>query len=162
MLFSNNRLFSLWSAHTIALLGTNTGYVVLPLIALNVAGASVFQMGLLEAAESLAVMLFGIWIGRVPDSIGGKNSLILANVARAVALATIPLAFAVDTIQFWHIFVVVFAIGAGSLLYQSALSTIVVYEFPASQWVKVNSALEGSSSVTETVGPGLGGCLSKF
>lgn len=159
MPFSNKRLFILWSAHTIALVGTNTGYVVLPLIALNVAGASGFQMGLLEATESLAVMLFGIWMGRVPDSIGGRKALILANVTRAVALSTIPLAFVFGTVQFWHIFVVVFDIGAASLLYQSALSTMVVHEFRPSEWVKVNSALEGSSSVTETVGPGWGGLL---
>ena len=159
LIFSNRRILSLWSAHTIALIGTNTGFVVLPLIALNFAGASVFEMGILEAAESLAVMLFGIWMGRVPDAIGGRPSLIIANLLRALALVTIPIAFVLGTIEFWHIFCVVFLIGAGSLLYQSALSTMVVHEFNPSQWVKVNSAFEGSSSVTETFGPGIGGFL---
>lgn len=68
----NSHFFSLWSAHAIALIGTNTGFVILPLIALNITGASVLEMGILEAAESLAVMLFGIWMGRIPDSIGGE------------------------------------------------------------------------------------------
>lgn len=83
----------------------------------------------------------------------------LANLVRALALVTIPIVFLYGMLTFWHVFVVVFIVGAGSLLYESAMSTMVVREFASSRWVKINSALEGSSSVTETFGPGLGGFL---
>ncbi|MDO4631255.1 MAG: MFS transporter [Corynebacterium sp.] len=150
---------SLWSAHTIALVGTNTGLIVIPLLALNVTQASVFQMGLLGAAESLAVLLFGIYIGWFVDWLGGRNSMILANVLRAVALSTIPVAYFLGYLTFVQVFIVVFIIGVGTLLYEGAVSSSVVSEFPRSEWSKINSAMEGSSAVTEVAGPGVGGLL---
>ncbi|KQB86202.1 MFS transporter [Corynebacterium lowii] len=148
-----------WAAHTVSVLGTNTGLIVIPLLALNVAGASVFQMGLLEAAESLAVLFFGLFIGRVADEMGGDRSIIAANLLRALLLITIPVAYVLGSVSFIHIFLVVFALGAASLLYESAMSTIVVRRFPKKAWPQVNSAVEGSNSVTEVAGPGIGGLL---
>ncbi|MDO4928614.1 MAG: hypothetical protein Q3976_06080 [Corynebacterium sp.] len=64
---------NLWVAHTLAVMGTQSGVVIIPLIALQSTGASVFQMGVLEAAQSLAALCFGLLIGSVADFLGAKR-----------------------------------------------------------------------------------------
>lgn len=158
-MLKNSAFRTLWSAHTLALLGTNTSLVVIPLLALSVTGASVLQMGLLEASESLAVLLFGLFIGVFADRISGRSAMLIANIVRAIALLTIPAAYFFAELSFIHVFLVVFVIGAGSLLYQASLSKQVITTFPRKDWPAVNSLMEGSSSVTEVGGPGIGGVL---
>lgn len=85
--------------------------------------------------------------------------MLIANFARLLALISIPVAYFFYSLTFTHVFLVVFVVGAGTLLYQSALSKIVVTDFPQKNWQSINSYMEGSSSVTEVGGPGLGGLL---
>ncbi|PRA11980.1 hypothetical protein CQ015_08530 [Arthrobacter sp. MYb221] len=152
-MFKNESFRALWGAHTVALIGTNTSLVVIPLLALTITGATVFQMGLLEAAESLAVLLFGLFIGIYADRVGGRTAMLIANFLRAVALVSIPIAYFFFSLTFTHVFIAVFVVGAGTLLYQSALSKTVVTTFDRKSWPAVNSYMEGSSSVTEVGGP---------
>lgn len=157
-----SRFSALWSAHTITVAGTNTSLVVIPLLALEAVDAGVLQMSILEATESLAVLLFGLLIGVVADGLGGHRSLLLANAVRVAALLSLPIAFFCFTLTFVHIFAVVFLVGLGTLLYHSALSKTVVTEFPRSRWTRINAYLQGSDSVTEVAGPGIGGILVQW
>lgn len=150
---------ALWNVHTITVVGTNTSLVVIPLLAIEITNASVFQMSVLEATESLAVLLFGLFIGVVADVLGGYKSILVANILRALSLISIPIAYFVFQLTFTQVFIVVFLIGLGTLLYESALSKVIATKIPEDQWIRVNAYMEGSSSVTEVAGPGIGGLL---
>lgn len=153
---------ALWSAHTAAVVGTNTSLVVIPLLALETVGAGVLQMSILEATESLAVLLFGLFIGIAADGLGGHRAMLLAHAVRAAALLSLPVAYFWFTLTFVHVFVVVFVVGLGTLLYHSALSKSVVTQFPRNRWTRINAYLQGSDSVSEVAGPGLGGLLVQW
>lgn len=153
---------TLWSAHTITVVGTNTSLIVIPLLAIEVVNASVFQMSILEATESLAVLFLGLFIGILADLLGGHKSILVANTIRGISLLSIPIGYFYFSLTFIQVFIVVFLIGLGTLLYESAISKLIVTEIPENQWTRVNAYMEGSSSVTEVAGPGLGGLLVQF
>ncbi len=55
-------------------------------------GASAFQLGLLTVAQSIPALLLGLFVGVRVDRRRRRPLLILADLARATALASIPLA----------------------------------------------------------------------
>lgn len=153
---------NLWLGHSISLLGAQAGFVIVPLLALTVADASAFEMGLLEAAESLAVLLLGLVVGAFADRASAVTVMITANVTRITAMVTIPIAYVLGDVTFLHIFAVIFVVGACTLGYESALSSHIVHRFERHRLPTVNSFMEGSTAVTEISGPGVGGLLVQF
>src|ERR1700716_3541765 len=81
----------LWAGHTISRFGSEISQLAIPLTAALVLNASPVQMGLLgtfEFAPFLLLSLFaGVWVDRLPR----RMILIIADLGRAVLLASIPL-----------------------------------------------------------------------
>src|SRR4051794_5993391 len=57
----------LWAGDTISQLGTQVGFIALPLLAVTVLAADEFQMGLLATFETLAFLLIGLPAGAWGD-----------------------------------------------------------------------------------------------
>ncbi|QEV19097.1 MFS transporter [Streptomyces alboniger] len=150
---------SLWTAQTVSLFGTQASVVIIPLLALGTLDASAFEMGLLGSAESLAVLLLGLWVGMTADRYPRRSVMVTANILRLLLIGMIPVAYALDVLSIPLLFVTVFLVGALTLLYDSALSSHVVLTFDRRQLPKINSYMEGSTAVSEVAGPGLGGLL---
>ncbi|WP_030790501.1 MFS transporter [Streptomyces sp. NRRL S-920] len=150
---------SLWTAQTVSLFGTQASVVIIPLLALGTLDASAFEMGLLGSAESLAVLLLGLWVGMTADRYPRRSVMVTANILRLLLIGLIPVAYALDALSIPLLFVTVFLVGALTLLYDSALSSHVVLTFDRRQLPKINSYMEGSTAVSEVAGPGLGGLL---
>ena len=110
---------------------------------------------MLGMVEFLPFLLFslpaGVWVDRLR---GGRCSS-LADVLRAVALATVPLAYWLDALTIWQLYVVGFVVGIGTVFfdvaYQSYLPTLVERD----QLIDGNSKLEISRSAAQLGGPGL-------
>jgi MFS family permease len=150
---------NLWTAQTVSLFGTQASVVIIPLLALGALDASAFEMGLLGSAESLAVLLLGLWVGMTADRYPRRSVMVTANILRLLLIGMIPVAYALDVLSIPLLFVTVFLVGALSLLYDSALSSHMVLTFDRRQLPKINSYMEGSTAVSEVAGPGLGGLL---
>ena len=149
----------LWSAETVSQLGTQVSQLALPLAAILVLDASAFEVALLGALQFLPFMLFtlpaGVWVDRLPR----KPILVAGDLLRAVLLATVPVAYALDALTIWQLFAVAFGVGVGTVFfdvaYQSYLPALVRKE----QLVEGNSKLEVSRSAAFVAGPGLAGVL---
>ncbi|SOD62153.1 Major Facilitator Superfamily protein [Streptomyces zhaozhouensis] len=150
---------NLWTAQTVSLFGTQACVVIIPLLALETLDASAFEMGLLGSAESLAVLLLGLWIGVTADRYPRRSVMVTSNILRLLLIGLIPVAYVLDVLSIPLLFVAVFLVGALTLLYDSALSSHVVMTFDRRQLPKINSYMEGSTAVSEVAGPGLGGLL---
>ncbi|MFC9131621.1 MFS transporter [Streptomyces sp. NPDC057099] len=150
---------NLWTAQTVSLFGTQASVVIIPLLALETLDASAFEMGLLGSAESLAVLLLGLWVGMTADRYPRRSVMVTANIARLLLIGMIPVAYALDLLSIPLLFTTVFLVGALTLLYDSALSSHMVLTFDRRQLPKINSYMEGSTAVSEVAGPGLGGIL---
>nr|WP_239081130.1 MFS transporter [Streptomyces coelicoflavus] len=149
----------LWTGETISLAGTEITFMAMSIIAVTTLAATPWQMGVLEAAESAAVLLLGLSAGVWADRYERRRIMLGANLARSVLVLSIPVLFWLDLLSMAVLYVVVFLVGALSLLFDSAMSAYLPRLLPRSQLERANSWMEGSASVGMVAGPGLAGIL---
>ena len=84
----------LWTAETISVFGTQMTLLALPLIAATTLNVTPFEFGLLGAIEFLPFILLSLPAGVWVDRLRRRPILIAGDLVRAVALLSIPIAFA--------------------------------------------------------------------
>lgn len=150
----------LWAAQSISQLGDQITLLALPLVAVLTLDASAAQMGFLVAAELMPHLLFslfaGVWIERVQRR---RRLMILADIGRAVLLGSIPLAAALDMLNFPQLYVVGFCVGTFAVMFDISWSTLFVTVVPRRDVVDANSKLSLSRSLSFVVGPSVAGFL---
>jgi MFS family permease len=149
-----------WLGQTISLFGDQITYIALPLTAVLVLDASASEMGYLGAAALLPHLFFalpaGVWLERVARR---RQVMILADVGRAGLLASIPLAYAFDSLTFTQLYIVAFATGTLAVLFDISYSTLYVAVVERERYIEANSLLHGSRSFSYIAGPSVGGAL---
>jgi MFS family permease len=149
-----------WSAFAISLVGDQVSLVALPLTAVLVLDADAAAMGYLTAAGLVPNLLFALHAGALVDRRGKRRqTMIAADVARAVLVATIPLAYALDALTMTQLYVVAFLTGTLSLLFGVAYPTLFVALVPRERYIEANSVVHGSRAFSFMAGPSLGGIL---
>jgi MFS family permease len=156
-LWRHRDFLKLWAAETISVFGSQFTLLALPLVAVLVLDASAFAVSALFVVVTLPFILFSIPVGVWVDRMRRRPILIWADVARAAALATIPLAYVLDVLALPQLYVVAFAVGIGTVFfdvsYQSYLPSLVARD----RLVEGNSRLELSRSASLLAGPGTAG-----
>ncbi|MEU3730671.1 MFS transporter [Streptomyces sp. NPDC033538] len=149
----------LWAGQTVALLGSRITELALPVTAIVLLDAGPAQLGLLNSAQYLPVLCVTLFAGVLADRVRRRPLLITANLGRAAVLTAVPLLAWLGGLDIWALCAVAFATGVLTALfdvaYQAYLPSLVTRE----QLVEGNSKLQGSRSVAETAGQGLGGTL---
>lgn len=155
----DREFLKLWAGETISDFGDQITLLAIPLTAVIVLKASAFEMGLLAAVGAAPTALFslpvGVWVDRLPR----RRILIAANLGRAAALATVPLAFIVGAISMPQLYIVAFITGTLSVFfivaYQAYLPALVGRE----QLVDANGKMNASGSLAQLAGPSVAGVL---
>jgi MFS family permease len=151
---------SYWSAHTISLFGDQISLLALPLVGVLALDASAAQMGYLTAAGWLPYLLFALHAGAWVDRRGKRRAtMIAADVGRALLLASVPLAFAADALTLPQLYAVAFGVGALSVLFNVADTSLFVSIVARERYVAANSLLNGSRAFSFVAGPPLAGGL---
>ncbi len=149
----------LWSAETVSQVGTQVSQLALPLAAILVLDASAFEVALLGGIQFLPFLLFtlpaGVWVDRLPR----KPILVAGDLGRAVLLATVPVAYALDALTIWQLYAVAFGVGVGTVFFDVAYQSYLPALVRQDQLVEGNSKLEISRSGALIAGPGLAGAL---
>ena len=149
----------LWSAQSISQLGSQVSHLALPLVAVIALDASAFRVALLGTIEMLPFLLFALPAGVWVDRLARRPILVAADIGRALALGSVPLAAVVGHVTIWQLYAVGFVTGTLTVFfdvaYQSFLPSLVAKE----QLVEGNSKLELSRSGAQIAGPGLAGLL---
>src|SRR4051794_37349855 len=111
-LWQNRDFLKLWSAQTVSEFGSQISGLALPLVAVLVLQARAFEVAALSVVEFLPFLLFtlpaGVWVDRLPR----RPIMIVADVGRALALVSIPVAAALTQLTLPQLFVVGFVTGA--------------------------------------------------
>ena len=164
-LWPRNRLsrdpefLKLWAAQAISQLGTQVTLLALPLAAILVLDATATEVALLGAVEVLPFLLFtlpaGVWVDRLPR----RPILVVTDLARAVALASIPFAYALDGLTLPHLYVVAFTIGVLSVFFDVAYLAYLPSLVERRELGTANSKLEATRSAAQIAGPGAAGVL---
>jgi hypothetical protein len=149
----------LWLASTISQLGTQVTVLVVPLIALKLLHATTFQVGALGVAEFLPFILVGLQAGAILDRRERKPIMLLCDVARAAALAAVPVAWGLGKLHLWMLYVVVFVVGTATVFFDVSAQSITPDVVAVEDLGDANQTVAAAESVARTAGPGIGGLL---
>jgi len=149
-----------WAGQAISLSGDQITLIALPLIAVLVLHAGAAQMGYLGAAGLAPNLLFSLHAGALVDRRGRRRqTMIVADLGRAALIATIPLAYALDSLSLAHLYAVAFLTGTLSVFFFVSYNTLFVSIVPRGRYIEANSLLHGSRAFSFVSGPTLGGFL---
>jgi len=149
----------LWTAESISQFGTQVSLLALPLIAALILRVTPFEFGLLGTIEFLPFILIslpaGVWVDRLPR----RPILIVGDLGRAIALASIPVAFALGVLTIWQLYVVGFVTGCLTVFFDVAYQSYLPALVDRDDLVEGNSKLEISRSAAQLSGPGAAGLI---
>ena len=149
----------LWAGQSVSEVGAQLTRLALPTAAIVIFDASPVQVGILAASQTLPAVIFGVLAGVWVDRLRRRTVMIVCDLVRFVALASVPLAFALGILTLTHLYAIALVTGAATMVfnvaYQSYLPTLV----GRADLGEGNSKLIASRSVAEVIGPGLGGAL---
>jgi MFS family permease len=158
-LFRNRDFLKLWSAESISLFGTQVTLLALPIIAATTLNVTPFEFGMLATIEFLPFILLSLPAGVWVDRLRRRPILIAGNLVRAAALISIPIAFALDALTIWQLYVVGFINGCATVFFDVAYQSYLPSLVDRDQIVDGNAKLQTSYSAAQITGPGVAGVL---
>ncbi len=149
----------LWRANGISQLGTQVSILALPLAALLILHASALGVSLLRAFAVLPFVVFslpaGVWIDRVRR----RPLMIVSDLGRALAMASIPIAYWLGDLSMLQLYVVAAVVGALSVTFDVSYLSFLPGLVERERLGEANSKLLGTQSVATLAGPTLAGAL---
>ncbi|MFC0506051.1 MFS transporter [Micromonospora costi] len=146
-----------WTAGTTSLVGSAVGAVALPLTALTVLDASPFEMGLIAAASYAAWIVIGLPAGVIAQRLPLRGTQVGADLARAVAVASVPLAWWWGQLSVAHLVVTALVVSFANVLFDVANSTFLPSIVEREKLQSRNSLTSATHAATQLSGPSLGG-----
>jgi MFS family permease len=149
-----------WVGQTISVFGDQITALAIPLTAILALHASALEVGILTAMAWLPHLLFslltGVWIDRRAHR---RRNMIVADVLRAGALATIPIAWWLGALTMSQLLGVAFAVGALTVFFDLSSASFFVALVHRSQYVDANSKFSTTRSLSYIGGPTTAGFL---
>ena len=151
---------ALVSAEVISVLGTRMTYLALPWFVLVTTGSAT-KMTLVLAAEIAPMVVLGIPSGLLVHRIGARNTMLIADFARAPILASIPLLHALDLLSFPLLLGLVALLGCFMPPYFASQRTILpeLVGEDERRMSQGNSLIEGGAALAALLGPAIAGLL---
>jgi MFS family permease len=149
----------LWAAETVSQFGTEVTLLALPVVAVSMLAATPLQMGYLTALETLAFLVIGLPAGAWVDRWRRRRVLVVNDLVRAAALASVPVAWALGGLTLGQLFVVAAVTGTSTVFFDVAYQSYLPALVSRDQVVDGNGKLETSRAVAQVAGPGVAGAL---
>src|SRR6516162_871042 len=149
----------LWFGQVISLTGDWVLFVALPFYVYSLTG-STLATGIMFIVQTIPSIFFGSIAGVFVDRWDRKRTMIIANLAQAIAL--IPL-FIVHSQQWiWVVYIFAFVEALISQFFDPAKNAIIPNLVDEEQLLAANSLNSMSQELTRLIGPLLGGLLLGF
>ncbi len=158
-LLGHGDFLKLWSAQTVSQLGTQVSALALPLAAILVLDATAFQVALLGTLEFLPFLLLALPAGVWVDRLRRRPILIAADLGRAAALGSVPLAYFLGALTMGQLYAVALVAGALTVFFDVSYISYLTSLVARHRLVEGNAKLEVSRSAAQVAGPGLGGAV---
>jgi predicted MFS family arabinose efflux permease len=158
-LWRNRDFLKLWVGQTASQFGSQAGQVTLPLVAVVALGAEAGQLGELRAAQQIPVLLLSLFVGVWVDRWRVRTVMVLADLARALVLMAIPIAYLFGALGVPLLFAVAFVVGVFTVCFDVAYQASLVRLVDRDELARGASILESSRSLAQIGGPALGGSL---
>ena len=155
----NPHLARLLAATGISEFGTEISNLAMPLTAITVLHASIFEVAALTACMFLPTAAFGLFAGAWVDRARKRPLMIASDVVRAASLASIPLAWALGALTLVQLYAVTLIVATLNILFEVAKQSYVPAVVVRDQLGTANSQLQLAEQGAAVAGPGIGGIL---
>lgn len=147
----------LWLANLAGSVGQQFGTLALSVTAVTTLGASAFEVSVIAALGSTAYLVLGIPAGVWVDRWSKKRVLLAAEAARALAVASVPCAFALGVLSVAQVMVVAAVNGVADLFFGVAHTSVLPAVVSRERVSEASARLQTSDTTVRVVGPGLAG-----
>ncbi len=158
-LWDNADFVRLWAGQSISELGSQVSQLAIPIVAAIALHASPIVFSLLAVFGFLPFILFALPAGAWVDRMRRRRILIVGDGARALLLATIPLAYWLGVLTIWQLLVIQFVVGVFTVFFDVAYQSYLPQLVSRDHLIEGNSKLQLSVSVAQVAGPSMGGGL---
>ncbi|MFC9758521.1 MFS transporter [Streptomyces sp. NPDC056921] len=158
-LWRDRRFCRFWAGQSVSQFGDRITELALPLIAVGALNATANQVAWLTAliwTPNLLAMVLGAWVDQRARK---RRLMILADLARAAVLLSLPAAYLLDAVTLGQLYVVALLTGAAGVLFNTAWPPFFVRLVPRASYVDAQSKLSAARSASYVVGPAMGGPL---
>lgn len=149
----------LWAGQATSMFGSMVGGFAFDLAAILVLHAGAPQIAALNACSLVPGMLAGPWIGVLADRRRHRSLMIAVDLARAAALASIPLAALAGRLTTIQLDMVAAVISVLSLTFDVSFRSYIPVLLEGRSLLQANSILQGTGAVTEAGGFAAAGLL---
>ena len=157
-LWRNRNYLLLWSGQAVSSIGGEASQLAFPLLILSLTHSPA-QAGFAGALRSLAYLLLGLPVGALVDRWDRKRVMLICDAGRALALGSIPLAYALDHLTMAQIYLVSLVEGTLYVFFTLAESAALPRVVAKSQLPAATAQNEVTGGVVTLFGPSLGGAL---
>ena len=158
-LWANPDFARLWAGETTSVFGTLIGGIALQFTAILFLDATAADLAVLAAAQLVPAFVFslvaGVWVDRLPR----RPIMIAADLGRAVALFSVPIAAIMGLLTIWQLFLVGALTSTCSVFFSSAYRAYLPTLVPKKDLIEGNAKLHGTASVVEVMSFSLSGWL---
>jgi MFS family permease len=155
-----NRDFRLlFAAAAVSKLGTSVGYVATPLVAVTALDATPGEVGLLATLSTVSFLVIGLPAGAWTDRMRRRGVLIAADLARAVLLCSVPVAWWLGMLHLWQLYAVVLLCGVGTVFFDVANQSYVPQVVGRPALLAANARLVSVDAANDIAGRGVAGFL---
>src|SRR5580692_7467653 len=134
-----------WIGESISMTGSAMAVVAMPLTAVLVLHAGVFEIGLLQATAWLPALLVGLPVGAWVDGLRRKRPvMVAADVVSFALFGSVPIAAWAGVLTMWQLVVVAFFGGVAQVLFSSAYMSFLRAVVKEEDFDEANAKLESS------------------
>ncbi|MGW4688898.1 MFS transporter [Streptomyces sp. NPDC004244] len=151
----------LWFGETVSRFGSSISAVAMPLVAVVTLQAGTMWVSVLAAAAWLPWLLFGLSAGAWVDRVRRRPLMIACNLGSLALLASVPVAAWLDALTLAHLLAVALLTGCASVLFSIAYRVYLPSVVAKEDLPEANAKLQGSESVAQLGGQGVGGLLAQ-
>lgn len=154
----NRDFVLLWSGLAVSVLGSRISQIGYPLIALSLT-QSPAQAGLVGFAGTLPYLLFQLPAGIVVDRVDRRRLMLLADLVRATALASVVVAYRQDALGIVQLLLVAFVEGTFFVFFNLGERAAVRFVVPPQQLPTAIAQSEARNRAAILAGRAIGGFL---
>jgi MFS family permease len=148
-----------WSGQTLSFVGSQVTATALPLVAALTLGAGPGGVSVVATASWLPNLVLPLLVGHWLEGRSKRRVMVVVDLLRAVALLTVPVAYAAGGLSLALLAAIGFAVGVGNVFFDVGGFAYVPTLVPRERLSEANRAMQGSSTMAQVGGPGLAGVL---
>lgn len=157
-LWRNRDYLLLWGGQTLSNIGSGVSRIAYPLLVLAITGSPA-QAGLIGALRALMYIVLILPAGALLDRWNRKQVMIICDTARAIGMASIPVAALVGHLTLVQLYIVAFIEGMFEAFFDIAEVSSVPQVVSQEQLPAAMSRVQVTAGLTTLLGPSLGGIL---